>query len=340
MPVVFFTILLALVLAFAVYAIVTSVRRYQERTRAGWSEAARRLGGRFEPKVGPWYNRKSQLRARLDDQEILVDHYTVSTGQTSVTYTRCTAPVDFAGDLEITVYPKGFWSKVGEGLGTQDVKTGDAAFDEAYMVKARNDDRARAFLSPEVRAAIARLGDYRFTLEAGELKAVKAVFETDPRKLEALGQATAVVARRGQQLRRFWTQAAAARGGTVEATGAGKLRIAIDGSSPVRIESRTEKHQGASEIIARRLGAEGERFVVSHSNGDWAIDSDQPELTRRRISPEIGTRLDRLGPLRIEADREELRIVAPSVEGNAERLAEIVALAEELAAADPRGAYR
>ena len=73
---------------------------------------------------------------------------------------------------------------------------------------------------------------------------------------------------------------------------------------------------------------------------DWAIESDDPELTRRRISPEIGERLDRLAPLRVEANEDELRIVTTGIEGDAERLAEVVALAEELAAADPRGAYR
>jgi len=332
--------IIAFILVLALAAVVLLVRKFNEKLRAGWAEAARRLGGTYQPKVGPWYRRTSHIRAELGGQPILIDHYSVSTGQSSITYTRCSAPVDFAGDLELKIYPKGFWSKVGEGLGAQDIKTGDPAFDEAYVVKASDEARARAWLDPEVREAITRLGGYRLTLKNGRLVSERAELESDPDRLQRLAQTTATVARRGAQLRNFWLDAATQRGGTVEEPSHGRLRIAIDGDSvPLRIDTRTAQ-EGATEIVARRLSADGERFVLSPRDGEWAIDSDEPDLTHRRISPEIGARLDRLGPLRIEADREELRVVTTGLEGDPERLAEAVALAEELAQADPRGAYR
>ena len=66
------------------------------------------------------------------------------------------------------------------------------------------------------------------------------------------------------------------------------------------------------------------------------------DLFRSRVSLReiIHLELCRTNPLRIEADRDELRIVAPHLEGDAPRLAEAMALAEELAAADPRRVYR
>lgn len=338
MPVVF-VILLATI---AVVAFGLLIRNYNRKVRQGWTEAARRLGGTYDPKVGPWYRRTSHLNAVVDGQSILIDHYTVHTGQTTITYTRCAAPVDFAGDLELKIYEKGFFSKLGEGLGTQDVKTGDVAFDDAFMVKANDEARARAWLTPDVRAAITRLGNYRLTLKGGRLTAERANLESKPDRLQRLAEVTAAVARRGTELRRFWQRETAERGGVIEESGQGRLRIAIDGDSvPLRIDTHATR-EGGTEIVARRLSAGGERFVLASGKGrdDWAIDSDRPELTRRRISPEVGARLDRLGPVRVEADEDELRIVTSGVEGDSERLAEAVALAEELAAADPRGAYR
>ncbi|MEQ9320562.1 MAG: hypothetical protein RIF41_15450 [Polyangiaceae bacterium] len=338
MPAVFAILLVVI----AVVATAWLIRNHSRKVRWGWAEAARRLGGTYEPKVGPWYRRTSHLNAVIDGQSTLIDHYTIHTGQTSITYTRCTAPVDFAGDLELKIYAKGFFAKLGEGLGAQDVKTGDVAFDEAFMVKASDEARARAWLTPEVRAAITRLGDHRLTLEGGQLKAERANLETDPDRLQRLAEVTAAVARRGAELRQFWQKETAERGGVIEEAGRGHLRIAIDGDSvPLRIDTHATG-EGGTEIVARRLSAGGERFVLSPNRGshDWAIESDDPELTRRRISPEIGERLDRLAPLRVEANEDELRIVTTGIEGDAERLAEVVALAEELAAADPRGAYR
>ena len=335
-------VLITLLVMIAVVAIGLVIRNYNRKVRTGWAEAARRMGGSYQPKVGPWYRRTSHLNAEIDGQSTLIDHYTIHTGQTSITYTRCTAPVEFAGDLELKIYAKGFFSKIGEELGTQDVKTGDRAFDEAFMVKASDEARARAWLTPEVRAAITRLGDYRLTLKGGRLKAERANLESDPDRLQRLAEVTAAVARRGRELREFWHEQVTERGGVIEETGRGRLRIAIDGDSvPLRIDTHA-RAEGGTEIVARRLSAGGERFVLSPSEGseDWAIDSDDPDLTRRRISPEIGARLDRLGPLRVEANEDDLRIVTSGIEGDPERLAGAVALAEELAAADPRGAYR
>ncbi|MEM6787518.1 MAG: hypothetical protein AAGA56_00360 [Myxococcota bacterium] len=332
-------VVLALLAIGLVALIGSAIRGHQRKISAAWAEAARRLVGRYDPKSGPWYRRSKRIDASLRDQDVSIDHYTVSTGNTTITYTRGGAAVAFAGDFELRVYPKGFWANLGEALGTQDVKTGDPSFDDAFMVKANDEARAQAWLTPAVRAAIETAEGYRFTLKKGQLKAEYATLESDPDRLVRLARATAVVARRGRDLRSFWLAEAKAREATVEQAAPDRLRIFVeDNTVPVRIE--TKAVGGPTRIIARRMSRDGEPFTLDVHGDDLVAASEDPTATRRRITPELDRRIRALGPRRIVADGDVLVVEADGIEGDASRLEEAMAVAEALAAADPRAGYR
>jgi hypothetical protein len=338
-----FIVTLALVIALLFG--VLGVTAWKLGVDQAWREAARRLRGRFD-EAGSTLTRTRHIDGVVDGQGIELYHTRGDGAGSSGVQTRCCASVDFSGGLSLKVASHGFWSKLASSLGGQDVETGDEAFDRAFAVKTNDPDRARVWLTPEIRHAIRRLDDHCLEMSLGELMVTTSGIETRADALVELAEVTAAVARRGEELRRFWMDQAEARRGVVATEGPDRLRIDIDDRRvPLRVETRTD--EAATAIVARRLTKGGERFALTAGGragaeglGGYVLESDRPEETRRRLGGALEERLRRLGPLRVEADDEELRILATGIEGDAERLAEAMALAEALAADEGRGAYR
>lgn len=69
---------------------------------------------------------------------------------------------------DITVGPRGFFSRVAVALGGQDVEIGDPQFDRAFRVKADDDAGARAFLRP-LAAGLARTRDQVLQVRGDQL---------------------------------------------------------------------------------------------------------------------------------------------------------------------------
>ncbi len=84
-----------------------------------------------------------------------LDTYTVSTGKSSMTYTRMRAPYVNPEGFRFTVYRKGLFSELGKLLGMQDIEVGDPEFDEAFIVKGTDESRVRElFADAEVRSLL------------------------------------------------------------------------------------------------------------------------------------------------------------------------------------------
>ncbi len=98
-----------------------------------------------------------------------IDTYVVSTGKTSVTYTRLKARAIDPIPSDIRVSTAHLFSDLGRLMGLQDVATGDAVFDEKYVVKADHDDDARALLDASTRKSLLDFPhSVRFEYRAGE----------------------------------------------------------------------------------------------------------------------------------------------------------------------------
>lgn len=54
----------------------------------------------------------------------------------------------------LRVYRETAWSKIGKGVGMQDIHTGDRAFDQAFMVKGNDRNEVISYLTPSRRMAL------------------------------------------------------------------------------------------------------------------------------------------------------------------------------------------
>lgn len=117
-----------------------------------WKILAEQVGGRFEG--GFWTGPKVQVD--VGQWTFTLDRYVVSTGKSTVVYTRMRAPYVNRDGFRFTIYRKSIFSELGKMLGMQDITTGFPEFDEPFIVKAGNPVQVRRLCSnPRLRNLIA-----------------------------------------------------------------------------------------------------------------------------------------------------------------------------------------
>ena len=109
-----------------------------------WSQIAADIGGKFEE--GGFLGRDA-IRYRSGDWELLLDTYAVSTGKTTVVFTRMRAPFVNRDGLYFKIYREGLFSGAGRFFGMQDILVGDSFFDDQFVIKGNSEEKIRQLLA-------------------------------------------------------------------------------------------------------------------------------------------------------------------------------------------------
>ena len=110
-----------------------------------------------------------KVQAHHEQWTVTLDTYTVSTGKSSVTYTRLRAPYVNKDGFQFTIYRKGIFSDLGKFLGMQDVEVGYPEFDEAFVIKGNDEQKLRAlFANPKIRQLLEMQPAVQFTVKDDE----------------------------------------------------------------------------------------------------------------------------------------------------------------------------
>ena len=119
-----------------------------------WNLLAEQIGAEF--KAGQGWTGRSRVDAQVGQWVVTLDTYVVSTGKSTITFTRLRAPFVNRDGFRFTITRAGIFNPVARAFGFQDVEVGDAAFDEAFVVKTNDEPRVRTFLAdPDLRAKLA-----------------------------------------------------------------------------------------------------------------------------------------------------------------------------------------
>jgi hypothetical protein len=117
-----------------------------------WRRLSQEIGAEFVP-GGFW--KGTRVQAHVGPWTITLDTHTVSSGESSETYTRMRAPYVNPDGFRFTIYRKGFLSDLGKLLGMQDIEVGDPEFDEAFIIKSNDELKIQdLFARPRLRALI------------------------------------------------------------------------------------------------------------------------------------------------------------------------------------------
>ncbi|MCK5798431.1 MAG: hypothetical protein KAI47_14670 [Deltaproteobacteria bacterium] len=191
-----FIMLLVGSLAAGIGAIVYAFHREKERKQA-WQNVADRRGGEMVDTKPSFWRQSRGIDVVVGAARVFVDTYTVSTGKSSVTYTRGRAHYPIEGGPVYRVYKERMFSSLGKALGTQDlVLGGDTAFDNTFMVKGDDIDAIRSVWTPEARRLMLNpLSECRVDVGTEVIKITGIGAWRNEIKIEALIDLTAELAR-------------------------------------------------------------------------------------------------------------------------------------------------
>ena len=131
-----------------------------------WRQLSSEIGASY---VEGGFGKADKVQATHGEWTVTLDTYVVSTGKTTLVFTRMRAPYVNPGGFRFTVYRKGIFSGLGKMLGMQDIEIGDESFDQDFIIKGTDEARVRELLSnPRIRELISRQKDIRFTVKDDE----------------------------------------------------------------------------------------------------------------------------------------------------------------------------
>ncbi len=117
-----------------------------------WTELAHEVEGRFLE--GGLFSADA-VQVRAGDWIITLDTYTVSTGQSSQTYTRLRAPYVNPERFHFRIYRSSMFSGLGKLFGMQDIEVGHEVFDRDFVIQGTSARRVRGlFENSKIRALI------------------------------------------------------------------------------------------------------------------------------------------------------------------------------------------
>jgi hypothetical protein len=349
--------------------LVSYSRAAAKRLAATWVEVAHQLGGQFVPGEAGWLSRKPMsIQAVVDGVAVFVDSYVVSSGKSSVTYTRLSAVAETPAGFALSIHQAGMFSSIGKAFGAQDVVVGEPAFDEAFVVKTNDEDLTRAWLAPPTPALMLAASPYVHRLESTRVTSSRVGMERSVFALVAAVKANAALARRGAELRAEWRRLAHDLGGVVDKEPWDhedpKIDVEAHGSMVsielTSLEERSRHRRRVTRVSARRGGATPDRFVAAasgtlqDSDGQVAtlegasaamameLRSSAPQVTASRFDRELLEHLERLASsrARVVAGEESVAVLFPGLVLDAATLRHAVALVAGLSSVEPGGPYR
>jgi hypothetical protein len=130
-----------------------------------WRQLSAEIDGRYVER--PW--KSDKVEGSHGPWTVTLDKYVVSTGKTTVVYTRMRAPYVNPQGFRFTIYRKGIFSNIGKWLGMQDVEVGYPAFDEDFIIKGNDEAKLRElFASERLRDLIAGQPQIHFEVKDDE----------------------------------------------------------------------------------------------------------------------------------------------------------------------------
>jgi len=132
--------------------------------------------------------KRPEITGTYRGQPMRIYTYTQGSGKNRHTYTVTAVMLRQPLALGLRVYREGFFSKIGKAIGTQDIQTGDAAFDDQVMIKGKDEEGVLQVLNPEVRQAVGELlaQESRVQLDDSGMKQTLSGFVSDRARLTGL----------------------------------------------------------------------------------------------------------------------------------------------------------
>jgi hypothetical protein len=109
-----------------------------------WRQLAHETSGRY---VDGSFLKGAVVEVSHDEWTITLDSYAVSTGKTTIVFTRMRAPYVNPDGFRFAVSRAGMFTEIAKWLGMQDVETGIEEFDRDFVIKGTSEEKLRALFA-------------------------------------------------------------------------------------------------------------------------------------------------------------------------------------------------
>jgi hypothetical protein len=110
--------------------------------------------------------KRAKVQATHKEWIVTLDTYAVSTGKTTMVFTRLRAPYVNPDQFRFTIYRHGLFSEIASWLGMQDVKVGFEDFDRDFVIKGTDEGKLRAlFGNPKLRELVVAQPEIHLTVK-------------------------------------------------------------------------------------------------------------------------------------------------------------------------------
>jgi hypothetical protein len=113
--------------------------------------------------------KRDKVQATHGEWTITLDTYAVSTGKTTMVFTRLRAPYVNPDHFRFTICRRGLFSDIAKWLGMQDIEIGHPDFDRDFVIKGTNESKLRVlFDNSRLRELIAAQPQIHLTVKDNE----------------------------------------------------------------------------------------------------------------------------------------------------------------------------
>lgn len=109
-----------------------------------WKQLCDQTGALFVD-GGFWKGKWVELN--YEDKVIILDTFTRSTGNSSVTYTRMRCETSNPLEFKFKIYQKHIFSGIAKVFGLKDIEIGDEEFDKQYIIQSNDELKLMTFFS-------------------------------------------------------------------------------------------------------------------------------------------------------------------------------------------------
>lgn len=132
-----------------VWLLIRHGQNVRQRQQQQWAYIAQQLGLTFKPGDS---GRADMIEGDAGGAWVRIDTYTVNSDNSSTTYTRVRTYHHPTLNLGLEVYREGAFTGLGKFLGVvRDIETGDATFDNVYVIKGHDEAQVLRLLTTGVR---------------------------------------------------------------------------------------------------------------------------------------------------------------------------------------------
>ena len=133
---------------------------------AVWKQLCAEIGANY---VDGGFWKGDKVQASHNHWVITLDTYTVSTGKTTIVYSRLRAPYVNPDQFRFTIYRSGLFSEIAKFFGMKDIEIGHMDFDRDFIVKGTDTKKLRSlFSNSRLRDLISAQPQIHFTVKDNE----------------------------------------------------------------------------------------------------------------------------------------------------------------------------